>query len=346
MTGPALRFATRFDRVNDFPMHTEANPVVFPTKPTSRSHGIAHWMERVLKERQRMKKSFSAEAVHDLRVALRRCRTIGAGMVELDDPAKWRAMRKTGRALFRRLGKLRDVQVLKEWVTRLAALDNAFARELLDDLTREEVKEREKGAHALEKFNRKRWKKLMPDLAARMEQVELNGPETQYLGVDRLEEALRLHRRALRTKRAEDWHRLRIGLKRLRYVVENFLPARRAAIGPGLARLQDLLGDAHDLDVLLERIEGKKGSDEPSGAKQLIERARGELTARLAEYRPRMTGRKAPWGTWRHTLSAPVAARPALTPRATGAVLEWPATGEGRAAAPDAPSRGRRRRIS
>jgi hypothetical protein len=43
-------------------------------------------------------------------------------------------------------------------------------------------------------------------------------------------------------------------VKRFRYAVESFLPAQHAAWGPHLKRLQDLLGEGHDLDVLRARI--------------------------------------------------------------------------------------------
>ena len=46
------------------------------------------------------------------------------------------------------------------------------------------------------------------------------------------------------------FHRLRITIKRFRYIVENFLPLQHAAWSDDLKHIQDLLGDVHDLDVL------------------------------------------------------------------------------------------------
>src|SRR5207253_1870982 len=59
-----------------------------------------------------------------------------------------------------------------------------------------------------------------------------------------------LHRRAMRGRSRIAFHKLRIGIKRFRYIVENFLPEQHAAWGGDLKRVQDLLGEVHDLDVL------------------------------------------------------------------------------------------------
>src|SRR5713226_96542 len=82
--------------------------------------GLPFWMDRVLKELEKVRSSPGADAVHDLRVAIRRCRAIAAVMEEVDPDPAWPAMRKVARKLFRGLGALRDAQVMNEWVKKLA----------------------------------------------------------------------------------------------------------------------------------------------------------------------------------------------------------------------------------
>ena len=72
----------------------------------------------------------------------------------------------------------------------------------------------------------------------------------KHLALERWTEARELHRRALRNRSQLAFHQLRIGLKRFRYIVENFLPDQHAAWSDDLKELQDLLGEVHDLDVL------------------------------------------------------------------------------------------------
>ncbi|MCI0455893.1 MAG: CHAD domain-containing protein [Gemmataceae bacterium] len=50
----------------------------------------------MLKERKRARRRFSPAAVHDLRVALRRCRSMADGLQELQPHPKWRKMKKAG----------------------------------------------------------------------------------------------------------------------------------------------------------------------------------------------------------------------------------------------------------
>src|SRR5580692_6245242 len=76
-------------------------------------------MLRVLQECEHVAADFSADPVHDLRVSLRRCRSLADGMIAMDPDRDWKAMKKAGKRLFQRLGALRDVQVMMEWVEKL-----------------------------------------------------------------------------------------------------------------------------------------------------------------------------------------------------------------------------------
>src|SRR5688572_25593030 len=96
--------------------------------------GLHSRMSRVLKELRRVGKSADADAVHDLRVAIRRCRSVATVMEEVDGDRTWRAVKKLPRRLFRTLGLLRDLHVLEEWVRRLASPDDPLRARLLEVL--------------------------------------------------------------------------------------------------------------------------------------------------------------------------------------------------------------------
>ena len=79
-------------------------------------------MERVLVECDRAEVGFDADAVHDLRVALRRCRSLADGLMAIDPDASWKEMKKAGKKLFQALGELRDMQVMEEWIEKLSPM--------------------------------------------------------------------------------------------------------------------------------------------------------------------------------------------------------------------------------
>ena len=51
-----------------------------------------------------MRKEPATDTVHDLRVAIRRCRSVAAVMQEVDPDPAWRQMRGVPKRLFRELG--------------------------------------------------------------------------------------------------------------------------------------------------------------------------------------------------------------------------------------------------
>ena len=158
--------------------------------------------------------------MHDLRVALRRCRSLAAVMEEVDPDAAWPEMRKLGRKLFRQLGELRDAQVLEEWVNKLGSAGDPVRNVYWPHLGKLEAEEREAGLRAAAKFDQRAWKEHEGVLRRRVRVVAANSLAAQSLALERLLAAKELHLQALRTEKPEPWHALRIGVKRFRYTVE------------------------------------------------------------------------------------------------------------------------------
>ena len=264
--------------------------------------GLSYWMERVLKELEEVRTSPVADAVHDLRVALRRCRSLAAVMEEVDPDPAWPEMRKLGRKLFRQLGELRDTQVLEEWVTKLGGAGDAVGERLLTHLGEIEKEEREAGLRAAEKFEAKAWKEHERTLRRRARLVPVNGLAAQSLALERLLAAKELHLHALRTEKPEPWHELRIGVKRFRYTVESLLPEIYEKWGDDLKHVQDLLGEVHDLDVLAEVIARVAGEEPEEMRAAWRERIAAERQARLEEYRRMCIGPESLWQVWKEGL--------------------------------------------
>ncbi len=263
--------------------------------------GLQYWMERVLKELDSVRKAPEPDAVHDLRVAIRRCRSVAAVMEEVDPDGAWPEMRKLGKKLFRQLGELRDTQVLEEWTNKLGPELDAVRERLLVGFATREKDSQAAALKAADKFDQKSWKKLERKLQQRSRLVAADGLAAECLALERLEAAKELHVRALRAEKPEAWHALRIGVKRFRYTLEGLLPARYEEWGENLKRIQDLLGEVHDLDVLSARI-GELSSDLDQSRSAWAERIASQRHERIELYRELTIGEGGIWQQWRHGL--------------------------------------------
>jgi CHAD domain-containing protein/HD superfamily phosphodiesterase len=311
-------------------------------------------MLRVLEECDHVAADFSADPVHDLRVSLRRCRSLADGMVAMDPDPDWKAMKKSGKALFQRLGALRDVQVMMDWVDHLwvdkawvdqtsigkvapqiaetnvarallpasdhgqsgVDLENhnagheggnaggdpqhaAAVHTLLAILKHRETEHKREARAALEEFDRKQWRQWAKSLPHRAARIRPGSAVFKHLALERWTTARDLHTTALRNRSQVAFHTLRIGIKRFRYIVENFLPAEHKAWSNDLKHLQDLLGEVHDLDVLCATALGCHVFADEASRKGWHTRILEERTKRIDEYRDKTVGPDSLWNVWR-----------------------------------------------
>jgi CHAD domain-containing protein/HD superfamily phosphodiesterase len=309
----------------------------------AKTTGLRYWMMRVLKECEHVATDFSADPVHDLRVALRRCRSMADGMMAMDPDPAWKAMKKAGKRLFQRLGDLRDVQIMMEWLEKLQPAPTSVARApslalpaaqgnvhiqtshppaetqqpddsqhsgdhiptdpaghaLLQILSHREAELKHAARAALEEFDRKQWRHWSKTLPRRAARVRHGSTVFKHLALERWTAARELHHRALRNRSQVAFHTLRIGIKRFRYIVENFLPAEHAAWSNDLKHMQDLLGEVHDLDVLWATALSCHVFPDEESRQLWHARVVEERTKRIDEYRHRTVGPDSLWNLWR-----------------------------------------------
>jgi CHAD domain-containing protein len=276
--------------------------------PTKDGHrGLSYSMRRVLKELENLSESShgSAEnedAVHDLRVSLRRCRSIASVMEAVDPESAWREMRQAGKKLFHGLGALRDAHVLSDWIKKLAPPDDPIAVAMLKDLSDQEPALQDKALRAGRKFDQKNWARLEQALRRRGRLVPSASAAAENLALESFENVKEHHARALRTESSTPWHELRKAVKEFRYVIENFLPEHHSRWREDLKRVQDLLGDIHDLDVLAGCVDATTVSDAEASRSVWHELLSQERATRVTEYLGRMTGAASLWSAWRHAL--------------------------------------------
>ena len=345
-------------------VHTVKTKTKTVTKKTvQKTTGLRYWMLRVLAECESVSTDFSADPVHDLRVSLRRCRSMADGLIAIDPDPDWKAMKKAGKRLFQRLGDLRDIQVMMEWIEKLHPVEpvarallpvlspseqnpvavgdvstkesrpesqfptasqphtprDPAAQALLQILARREAEQKREARAALAEFDRKQWRQWSRSLPQRAANIRPGSGVFKHLALERWTAARDLHNRALRNRSKVAFHTLRIGIKRFRYIVENFLPEEHKAWSNDLKAVQDLLGEVHDLDVLwataltsqifsTATVASEISPDEIFSTRML---SRGELqerwhrqiaeerAKRIDRYHKKMVGPDSLWNVWR-----------------------------------------------
>lgn len=207
-----------------------------------------------------------AEALHDLRVALRRLRTwLRACRPVLDDTVGGKS-RRAFRTLAHATNAARDAEVALAWLQAQAGLPPAAGAghaHLVERLTGECVESARAAATYLAKRLPRATERLADELDRYWREVAVDDPEPEppmaafMAGLLRRQRA-RLARALRRVGSAEDVapaHRARIAGKQLRYVLEPLdADPRVAELVERLKVLQDGLGEFHDAQLLAERI--------------------------------------------------------------------------------------------
>ena len=245
-----------------------------------------------------------AEPVHDLRVSLRRCILIADVMRDIDPECDWKAMRKLARRTFQRLGTLRDTQVLTEWIEKLGDPGEASTSVLIETLKKKHEQDRSDARDAVREFDRKQWRAWRRECSKHYRHVASDRAACESLLLEILENVRDLNRRAQRSRSLLAYHRLRIGLKKFRYAVENFLPSMYPVWEADLKHLQDLLGEIHDLTVLDQMIVKSRGHFEEPVFAAWRKKVDDERSSRLQQFRAKMAGKSAPLRAWREGLPA------------------------------------------
>ena len=271
---------------------------------TENKFGLSYWMDRVLEEHSKTGGSLQPDAIHDLRTSLRRSILIAELMEDLDPGCDWKVMRKMGRQTFQRIGALRDTQVLTKWIEKLGEKGEVSTDAFLDVLKKKHDQDKIDARAAVREFDRKQWRACRRECAKHHQHMVSNGPACESVLLEIWESVRDLNRRAQRSRSLIAYHRLRVGLKKFRYAVENFLPSMYADWAPDLKIVQNLLGDIHDLTLLDQMLVKHRGLVEEPVFTAWREKVANERSARLQEYRAKMSSKSSLLRIWREGLPA------------------------------------------
>ena len=288
--------------------------ITLPVSVLAKNDALEKWMGRVLRRGQKVRKTWSAADVHDLRVALRRCRTMADVLTDTNPSPCWNKLKRNSKKVFHTLGELRDVQVEQVWFKKLLSGATDARTHLLKRLRAIENQRLREAQKELDHFDRKEWRKLSRKLRDKADIFPIGSVVFQRQALMKLNEAVALYHQARKRKSGVAWHRVRIAIKRFRYIVENFLPQHYEAWARDLEETQDLLGDIHDLDVLRTYIRRHSRELEPQQTVAAwlnqIQSARAE---RLEKFLAKTNGKESLWLDWRSGLQGGTTPLPVLT---------------------------------
>jgi len=197
----------------------------------------------------------SDEAIHDLRVAIRRVLAwIAVRDALLGPDPRLRNARSSLGALMAPLGKLRDAHVKRDWIRKIVPEGDEpsylYAVQVASDVLRWEARVRERlGARSTARLRVPAGKKR--EKPGTMGEIGLLA-ERHLRTLEK--EVAKRREAALDPAHPEALHRMRLDFKRYRYAAEVFYPlfprAGKAAAKRHQA-FQTLLGTIHDCDVIL-----------------------------------------------------------------------------------------------
>ncbi len=218
------------------------------------------WL-KLQKELAKCCQKADVEAIHDLRVSIRRFNAAIDAIDFLHSNAGVRKTKKELKKLMRPLGNLRDLHVQREWLLDLfRPADCAGINQYLIRLTNKEGKIANKIMPIIRHFKPQQTASFVEEY---LQNTDHDWPATKvrsgiagYL-LKLYEELLSWETAATSLDDTVGTHKMRIAFKRYRYACEVALPFMRRSAKAEVAHLQtyqNLLGQIHDLDVLHEKL--------------------------------------------------------------------------------------------
>ena len=225
------------------------------------------------------------EAIHDLRVAIRRLRTLLAIARKLFGRWHTDVVRRAYAEVMRATGELRDEEVLEEtlegtseaptfatWLSGRAARERRLRAAVVERIERGELDRARLLLKALLVFP------VNPADDRELARFARRTVERARLGVE--------ERREVATEDVLGLHELRIAYKKLRYAIELLAEAlpidARAMLEPATV-FQKRLGEIHDVDVAVSAVTSAKGLDAAAKA-EAIARLAQKRSKRIAKY--------------------------------------------------------------
>jgi CHAD domain-containing protein len=210
----------------------------------------------------------SSKGIHDMRVAIRRLRSVIRDFAKIVEGYPLKKIRMDLKRLADALGEVRDADVAAETLDRLA--DRTRKSSVRDGIALIAASFREKRGRGFERLWPRLSDKPIETLKERFElAIQSSLGQRSLFDTADLDSAIRkiIENRVVDFLELSDafydpfrvrrLHRLRIATKHLRYAVELLeveVDGERSALAGSIAKMQTYLGDCHDCDVWIDLL--------------------------------------------------------------------------------------------
>lgn len=223
-------------------------------------------------------------------------------MSRFDPDPRWKKMNRAAKKLARSLGGLRDSDVLLNWLKKLPIAQEKMGTALRQSIEAEREDFKREASNGVRGFDAEKWNQWAAGLVPRADSVARDSLELHYVALEQWQKAYDRHRFAMRSRSKTSYHRARAALRKLRYAVENFLPAIQEKWGDEPKQMQKLLGEVHDLDVLWRKLLALRDPANDEEQRAWKSTIHSERKKRLKEYVSKTTGKNSLWHSGRKDL--------------------------------------------
>jgi len=242
---------------------------------------IELYWDKFLKSLNKVKKKSTPKAVHDLRVNIRRLRAVLDIIGEITRAKRGKSYLRELKELIRIFGALRDLHVQYDLINNTRSRRIPFLKPYLKRIEKKISREEESLEKRIRSVRISHTKSLVKRILALkrlplrlkkrhrvLAQRNLSCPVVRSLLEQYLLRCFAFFPLVRDERNQEDFHKLRVQVKRLRYKLEILHPLVRGDLdraGIGYFRdLQDLMGETHDLDVACHHVERFFSARHPS----------------------------------------------------------------------------------
>ena len=218
---------------------------------------------RFKKELERAKKEINADTLHDLRVSIRRLQAVFLLLRLLPRIKVKKSLYQRPKTIMNPLGELRDIHVEVEIINDVFKRKNQFIKLFLNKLNKDIEQKEENVRRVVESFSLDFLKRL--DIKKIL--IPLADTDLEYqikIVLATLFRNFFSFREDAEGGNINAFHRMRISLKKLRYtseILQPVFPWITEVRLNNMHALQQVMGDIHDLDVLIQRVNGQKLKD-------------------------------------------------------------------------------------